>query len=266
MTDKTRVDRIHARLREAAAEVEAYHRQGRLHEGVRGAGVDNGGRPTPQGLDDGMWHDDARFTDTPSGQMQMTVSGDQSTYHVGKGQTAVTHDDGRVTYHPAGEESEPYATRPQDDGSRQLPLGRKGAFQPTDPALHTLRMANPHLNDYSFAMHVNPRGYHNITAIHTPTNSQAGSFSWKSKGMVTMEGNPHRAGEVDMIEVKDQHRGMGLSTAMWDYAHFHAGRDGSKVDHPMHSDNRSIEGNHWAHFVGGASMARTKGFNVQRYE
>jgi hypothetical protein len=264
MTDPTRAERIHAMLREAAYDSEGRLR-GQLHGGVRAASLDQGGIPTPDDYDhDKYHHPDAYFLDTPTGQIQMGLDGWKHEYHVGPGQHAVEHEDGSVSYHPAGVETEPYATRPKDDGSKQKPL--PGMPKPTDPALETLRLANPHLNEYRFQLTANPRGYHTITAIHTPTGASAGSFTWKSKAMVERDGAPERAGEVDMIEVKDQHRGRGISTAMWDYAHFHASRDNSVVDHPMHSDNRSIEGNHWAHFVGGAAMPRRKGFGVQRYE
>jgi hypothetical protein len=211
-------------------------------------------------VDEKAWPDsDVGFVHQGDGQMYMTAERGYSPQH--KLPDSVTNDDGTFT---RGEESAPYSTRPKVEG-KQLALGKAGSFQPSDPALHIMRQQNPHLNDYRFDIRPNPRGYHQIQAVHVPTNSSAGSLSWKSKEMVEHDGQPERAGEVDMIEVKDQHRARGLSTAMWDYAHFHAGRDGAQVNHPMHSDNRSIEGNHWAHFVGGASMARTKGFNVQQY-
>ena len=209
-------------------------------------------------IDSKAWSDpDVGFVHQGNGQMFMTEG--TQTHH--KLPDSVSNDDGTFT---RGEESAPYATRPKAEG-KQLALGKAGSFQPSDPALHIMRQQNPHLNDYRFDIRPNARGYHQINAVHVPTNSSAGSLSWKSKEMVEEAGEPERAGEVDMIEVKDQHRARGLSTAMWDYAHFHAGRDGAQVNHPMHSENRSIEGNHWAHFVGGASMARTKGFNVQQY-
>lgn len=182
--------------------------------------------------------------------------------------------------HLAGTESEPYLKRPVIPG-KQLPLGRSGAFTPEDPAMHALRTANPHLNDYRFTIHPNPGGIHHITAVHTPTDTEAGNFQWKSEAYAQDQGaerfgyeghddeifehGAKHAGEVEMIQVKDQHGGRGLATAMWDYAHLHAGRDDAEVEHPKHSEIRSIEGNHWAHFVGGASMARTAGHGIQKY-
>lgn len=203
----------------------------------------------------------ARFVHQPNGQMYMTEG--TPLEHKLPDTTVVDHGDGTSSTHLAGVETQPYLTRPQPQG-KQLPLGKSGAFRPDDPALHAIRLQNPHLNDYHFSMYAAPHGYHNIEAYHNEMG-HAGTFSWRGGEHAKRAGEPHRAGEVEMIEVKDQHKGRGLGTAMWDYAHFHAGREGSTIDHPVHSDNRSIEGNHWAHFVGGASLARTKGFGVQRY-
>lgn len=247
----------------------------RLHRGVVGAGLDQGGLPTPEHTNDDVYADNVGFADTPSGQMTIRDRSTPDVYAVGRGTVAKENDDGTIGYHPAGEETEPYRTRPVIPG-KQLALGKSGAFRPTDPATHAIRLQNPHLNDYEFHVFPNTHGYHTVQAYHvetTPTpdgpartRSSAGSFSWKSARLAERSGTPERAGEVSMIDVKDQHRGRGLATAMWDYAHFHAGRDDAAVNHPMHSDDRSIEGNHWAHFVGGASMARTRGFGIQRYE
>lgn len=163
-----------------------------------------------------------------------------------------------------GVESEPWETRPKPQG-KQPPLGRAGAFQPTDAALHALRLSNPHLNDYEFRLNPQPAGYHAVDAIHAPSGSYAGRLDWRAAGHPDVRNNGATAGEVNMVEVKDQHRGRGLATAMWDFANFHATREGSRINAPVHSEVRSIEGNHWAHFVGGASMARTGGFGVQKY-
>lgn len=216
--------------------------------------------------DERSFADNVRFINTPTGQMEIKDASTPDVYAVGRGTVAQENDDGTIGYHPAGVESEPYLKRPVIPG-KQLPLGKSGAFRPSDPALHAIRMQNPHLNDYSFQMlGTSPHQIHTVRAIHTPTGSDAGSFSWKGTDYAERYSpGEGRAGEVEMIDVKDQHRGRGLATAMWDYAHFHASREGSEIAHPVHSDNRSIEGNHWAHFVGGAAMARTKGFGVQHY-
>lgn len=215
-------------------------------------------------VDDRAFHPDARFVRDvgPGGQMAMSVEG----AHNKVGSEWPIFPERTIEGHLAGVETQPWMRRAEPRG-KQLPLGKSGAFQPTDPAMHTLRQANPHLNDYSFRMHANPGGYHHIQAIHTPTGTEAGGFTWKSKDYVEKkEQRPEAAGEVEMVSVKDQHAGRGLATAMWDYATFHGSREGSSVDVPKHSEIRSIEGNHWAHFVGGATMARTAGFGVQRYE
>lgn len=252
-----RADDFYARLRTAAS-------RGQIHGGVRGRGLDDGGKPTPEDQDDSMYGDNVRWHDQPNGQMVMS-EGTQLEYHLPK-TTTVDHGDGHSSTHLWAEDTQPYAARPVPQG-KQLPLGKSGAFQPTDPALHTLRAANPHLNEYDFRIQgTHPNQIHTVTAIHTPTGQSAGSLSWKGKGYAeTVHPGEGREGEVEMVNVYDQHRGRGLSSAMWDYAHFHASRDGSEIAHPVHSDNRSVEGNHWAHFVGGASMARTKGFNVKEY-
>lgn len=236
-----------------------------LHGGVTGASVDRGGKPTPENqeeIDARASHPDAWFMDNnPRGQMEMRVNGDDQPFHLPK---TLTNEDG---IHEYADETEPYATRPAPQG-KQLALGKSGAFRPTDPALHNIRQQNPHLNDYTFHMtgSYGTGQIHTVTAIHTPSGSQAGALSWKGKEYAERHyPGEGRAGEVEMVEVKDQHRGRGLSSAMWDYAHHQASREGSEIAHPVHSDNRSVEGNHWAHFVGGASMARTKGFNVKSY-
>lgn len=174
------------------------------------------------------------------------------------------HPDPNIAAQLKGVESEPYDKRPEAQG-KQLALGKSGAFAPTDPALHALRQTNPHLNDYEMRLHVDPHGFHAVDAVHRPTGSTAGRLDWRGDQHAKRAGEAHKAGEINMIDVKDQHRGRGLATAMWDYAHFHATRQGSQINGPVHSETRSIEGNHWAHFVGGASMARTGGFGVQKY-
>lgn len=209
-------------------------------------------------------HPDVGFVHQPNGQMYMT-DGTPLEHKLPQIAT-VEHGDGTTSSHEWAEDTQPYATRPAPQG-KQLALGKSGAFRPTDPALHNIRQQNPHLNDYTFQVQgTQPHQIHTVTAIHTPTGSHAGALSWKGKDYAERHyPGEGRAGEVEMVEVKDQHRGRGLSSAMWDYAHHQASRDGSEIVHPMHSDNRSVEGNHWAHFVGGASMARTKGFNVKSY-
>jgi hypothetical protein len=243
-----RAERIYSKLRAAAS-------QGQFHGGVTGASRDQGGRETPDGqneVDDRAFGHAATFVDTPGGQMQMHAGGDVMPRAVERNM------DGQ----PVGVESEPYMTRPTPQG-KQLPLGRAGAFEPRDSALHALRLSNPHLNDYRFRLNANPEGYHAVDAIHVPSGSHAGRLDWISKNYAERTGGT--PGEVNMIDVKDQHRGRGLATAMWDFAHLHATRQDSTMNGPVHSEIRSIEGNHWAHFVGGATMPRTGGFGVQRY-
>lgn len=221
----------------------------RLHEGVRGAHPQQGGIPTPQedlDADDRRFGPEATFVQGPGGRDSM---------HAGNLQMA-----GPKTV----EDTEPWRRRPAEQG-HQLPLGSEGAFQPDDVALHYTRLKHPHLaSDYHLEHSGDDRSGHEVTAYHGGTS--VGFLRWNGTKKIEPGGfHEHglEPGEIQGVSVHPDHRGKELSTAMWDYARVKVATHG--IQQPVHSADRSVAGNHWAHFVGGASLARTEGHHTDEY-
>lgn len=239
----------------------------RLHGGVRGAHPLRGGIETPQAdldADDRRFGPGARFTQGPDGRDTMGVVDEHGMHPDFGGKPHV--------------DTEPYLRRQEGEGV-QLALGTEGAFKPTDSLQHFVRLKHPHLaQNYEFIKTGDDHSGHAIEVIHregAPVHTLPPSFRpEQSVGYLrwngTREVKPggfHESGlapgEIEGVSVHPAHRGMGLSTAMWDYAHAHNALHGSQA--PVHSADRSTAGNHWAHFVGGAAMARTEGHGQPEY-
>lgn len=198
--------------------------------------------------DDRRFGADARFTQGPEGRDSMWAGG----------QSPLTSSRPHV-------DTEPYGRRPASQGT-QLPLGTEGAFKPNDPVQHFVRLKHPHLaEDYTFHKSGDDHGGHAIHVQHHDAG-EVGYLLWSGKHAVSGEApgeEGYAPGEIQGVSVHPQHRGKGLSTALWDYAKAHTALYGSQE--PVHSKDRSTAGNHWAHFVGGASMARTEGHDVAEH-
>lgn len=256
----TRADKIYSKLRAAADTIEAEGRVGQLHAGIRGAHPSRGGMETSQAdldADDRRFGEDVRFTQGPEGRDTMWAGG-QSPLTQGK-----PHVD-----------TEPYLKRPASHGT-QLPLGTTDAFQPHDPIQHFVRLKHPHLTeDYDFEHHGDDHGGHEVQVWHKGVDGQH-LASDKKVGFLRWNGSHERGniddhdgesavpGEIQGVSVHPEHRGKGLSTALWDYAQAKTALHGTQE--PVHSKTRSTAGNHWAHFVGGKAMARQEGHDEAEY-
>lgn len=266
----TRAENIYSKLRAAADTIEADRRRGQLHAGVRGAHSSSGGMETPQAdldADDRRFGAEATFMDGPDGRLSMNA-GDL------KWKEAKPHVD-----------TEPYERRPAAQGT-QLPLGTTGAFQPHDPIQHFVRLKHPHLaEDYHFEHTGDDYGGHQIDVFHHGVykgsggpmtgKGRAGVATDRAVGFLRWNGSHERGniddhdgeaaipGEIQGVSVHPDHRGKGISTALWDYAQAKVALHG--VQEPIHSKTRSTAGNHWAHFVGGKAMARQEGHDEAEY-
>lgn len=119
---------------------------------------------------------------------------------------------------------------------------------------------NPHLSNYQFHFEQGEPGYggygHTVTA-YGPTGDPHGIMQW------------HAAhGEITSVETHPSLQGRGLATALWHRAHaisqatrgtppmqgqgqlFDPGK-ANRIVPPRHSKYRTVEGNRWAHKVGG---------------
>lgn len=245
-------------MRDSAAELRK-NRKGRLHEGVVGAHGDRGGTPTPQAdldADEHRFGEDAHFTMGPDGRDSM---------YAGPTPLLSSHQHA---------DTEPYLRRPASQGD-QLPLDTDGSMQPNDPVQHFVRLKHPHLaQDYSFEKSGGETFAHTVDVYHHPDGNRVGNnhsslnatpaqhvgfLRWTGK-----HGTSDTApGEIEGVAVHPEHQGKGLSTALWDYAQAHTALN--QTQGPVHSKDRSTAGNHWAHFVGGAAMARTEGHENATY-
>lgn len=250
--------------------------RGFLHGGVRGAHPSQGGRETTaeeHELTDRYWPDQSvHFTQGPNGRDTFdagSLGWPQEKPHV---------------------DTEPYMRRSYGTSHTEPLFGNdEPAAKPTDMARHWLQLNHPHLgNDYEFHYAGGEEYGHSVTVYHRGV-SQQGTSHYKNHWGDTVEAKPmvgklewagehgdedgHEPGEIKWVNVEPHtagangdivdHRGKGLATAMWDYARFHVATRG--ITAPVHSSNRSTAGNHWAHFVGGATLPRTEGHHTQEY-
>lgn len=134
----------------------------------------------------------------------------------------------------------------QWNGQMALP----GMPTPTDPHLHRLRQANPHLNEFQFK--VTPT---RVTA-HDAAGNRVGhlKLGYAREDFQSHEG--HR--EVDELGVAPAHAGKGLGEAMYDLARM----KGAKI---VHSSERSESGEAFARRVGGPMLERVKGQGQDDY-
>lgn len=242
--------------------------QGRLHRGVRGAHPSQGGIETPQAdldADDRRFGPEARFTMGPGGRDSMTA--------------------GQLEFGTKGEHVDhaPYLRRPKSQGQTMpLPLS-DDSMKPTDPALHYVHLNHPHLmGEYEFEKSGSDTTGHTLTVYHRGTNptsgvaniEHVGELRWNGSKPTVKDNTGAKAapGEIEFVGVQPhtetadgivKHAGKGIATAMWDYANAHAALH--KAQAPVHSSDRSTAGNHWAHFVGGATLPRTRGHDVAEY-
>lgn len=222
---------------------------GQLHSGVVGSHPQYGGMATPQedlDADDRRFGPEARFTNGPEGRDTMSAG-----------------DLGWPSPKPH-EDTAPWRRRPAQQGE-QLALthahpdaSKEPAFRPTDIAQHVVRLKHPHLgNDYQLVRLGDDHDAHEVVAYHG--ENRVGYLRWQG----TKATDEHQPGEIQGVSVHPDHRGKELSTAMWDYAHVEVALN--KIQPPVHSSDRSTAGNHWAHFVGGASYARHEGHHADEY-
>lgn len=178
---------------------------------------------------------------------------------------------------PSGQPSradEEWAKDPEPWARRSLGTPTPSMFgddvEPKNPVLHAVREMHPHLADYEFTHKTAPPSKgeepeHEVRVWHTDEDGKrapVAQLKWATKH----GSGEYEPGEVTWVAVKKpatntevNHAGKGLATAMWDYAQGLVKHEG--YQEPAHSSVRSTQGNHWAHFVGGATLARTAGFD-----
>ena len=153
------------------------------------------------------------------------------------------------------------AERPKAQGE-QLPLPfhpGDSATRPSDPDLHRIRQANPHLNDYQFATHVTAqRG--GSTAVFHKAYGLVATLDWADDhghSSTTGDSDAH-PGEIGMIQVHPEHQRKGLAEGMYD----HATAKGAVL---LHSADRSEQGEAFSRRVGGPRLKRMRGRSVESY-
>lgn len=88
-------------------------------------------------------------------------------------------------------------------------------------------------------------GMHRVVA-KDGSGAEVGAMTWRTRS--------RKPGELDHIDVAKDHRRRGLATAMWTYA----SESGLKPT-PVHSAQRTDDGDAWAKAVGGPRPRRLRG-------
>lgn len=100
------------------------------------------------------------------------------------------------------------------------------------------------LNSNQFRMHYEPAKYdkeHRIRAYHPSTKKWVGSMVWASQ-------YPDE-GPLRNIDVDPEYQRQGVATSMWRFAQ-QLGQRSSRVPSPIHSTERTPEGDAWARSTG----------------
>ena len=92
---------------------------------------------------------------------------------------------------------------------------------------------------------------HRVQALHAQTNEVMGQMTWWGQD------NPV-PGEIDKIDVEERFRRQGVATQMLEEARRVSGVDGN-VPYPVHSTNRTPEGEAWAKSTGDKLPPRNPG-------
>jgi len=110
-------------------------------------------------------------------------------------------------------------------------------------------MSHRALNEYQFEVkHWPHRG---ITALAKDGDRIVGQLhTHGSTGYDPDVGARTRAGEVGYLDVDPGHQRRGIATSLWQQAHDYAGKN--DLAKPVHSKDRTADGDAWAQKVGGS--------------
>ncbi len=156
-----------------------------------------------------------------------------------------------------GEHAQPRRTDPTQWNGQMALLGMP---KPTDPHVHRLRQANPHLANYDFKVHQRTKGGvqeppHRVS-VHDKQGNRVGllKLGYVQESYEDYPGHQ----EVDELGVAPAHQRKGIAEAMYDLARM----KGSRV---VHSYERSESGEAFARRTGGPTMKRRAGHNRDDY-